>query len=91
MAGIASVEAPKRKEAPKQLHHLEIHPRLGGGHVIQHHYTSYQHEPEHHSFDDGAAAMKHIAKHAGLPHPQLDEQEDSEPQPLYEHETRKKA
>jgi hypothetical protein len=80
--GIAIAESTKAKKSPKVLDHLEIHPRLGGGHIIEHHYTGYQHEKESHKFseDQGERAMKHIAKHAGLPHPELEEQGGSEPE-----------
>ena len=67
MAGISVAESGTHKKAPKVLDHMEIHPRLGGGHVISHHYTNYQHDAESHEFTDGHEALKHIAKHAGLP------------------------
>jgi hypothetical protein len=63
---------------------MEIAPRLGGGHIITHHYTSYQHEPKSHEFteDEGHEALAHIAKHAGLPHEKVEEQKESEPEPF---------
>lgn len=84
MDGISVAESSKAKKTPKVLHHLEIHPKMGGGHIVTHHYTSYQHQPKEHHFeaDDGDSAMHHIAKHAGLPHPMIDEQEESHSEPF---------
>ena len=81
MAEMAMAEGIRHKRTPKVLSHIEIKPKMGGGHIITHHYTSYQHEPKPHNFgpDDGERAMKHIAKHAGLPHPEIAEHEGSEP------------
>lgn len=87
MAGtISAVGVKAPKSTPKVLKRMEIEPKLGGGHIITHHYSSYQHEPKAHSFgkDDGERAMAHIAKHAGL---QIEEQGDSEPQPHWEKES----
>lgn len=86
MEGISVAESSRAKKAPKVLRKMEIEPRLGGGHIITHHYTSYQHEPKTHEFEDheGHEAMAHIAKHAGLPHPKLEEQGESEPEPVDE-------
>jgi hypothetical protein len=72
-----SVESSGKKAA-KVLKHIEIHPQLGGGVNIQHHYTSYQHEPRSYKFgaDEGARAMAHIARHAGLV---IGEQDGSQP------------
>lgn len=83
MDGISVAESHKAKRQPKVLRRMEIEPRLGGGHIITHHYTSYQHEPKAHEFakDEGEEAMQHIAQHAGLPHPKLEEQGGSEPEP----------
>jgi len=84
MEGISIASSSRAKKTPKVLKRMEIEPRLGGGHVITHHYTSYQHDSEPHEFDgdEGEKAMKHIAKHAGLPHPKLEEQGGSEPDPI---------
>lgn len=79
MEGISVASSSKAKRTPKVLKRMEIEPRLGGGHVITHHYTSYQHDPEPHEFkkNEGGKAMAHIAKHAGL-----EEQGGSEPDPI---------
>lgn len=73
MAGIAVAETSKPKKGAKVLAHLELHPKMGGGHIVKHVYTSYQHEPkEVHFNEDGKAQggehiVSHLAKHAGLP------------------------
>lgn len=70
---IQSAETSKPKRAPKALSHLEIHPRLGGGHVVKHVYTGYEHPSKEYQFNkDGVAKggeniSSHLAKHAGLP------------------------
>jgi hypothetical protein len=70
---IQVAETSKAKRAPKALSHLEIHPKLGGGHVVKHVYTGYSHEPKEYQFNkDGIAKggehiADHLAKHAGLP------------------------
>lgn len=83
MEGIAVAQSAKAKKTPKVLERMEIKPKLGGGHIITHHYSGYQHEPKAHSFgkDDGEKAMAHIAKHAGL-----EEQGGSEPEPHWKHD-----
>ena len=70
MAGIVAAESVKSKRGPKVLQHLEIHPQLGGGHIVKHVYDGYEHEAKPYQFgkDEGERAMKHIARHAGLPH-----------------------
>lgn len=81
--GISVAESNRAKKAPKRLHHIEIHPQLGGGHIVAHHHTSYEHPPEEHFFKngDGHRAIAHIAKHAGLPHEEIGEEEGSKPEP----------
>jgi hypothetical protein len=71
MPGIAVAESP-RKSRPKVLAHIEIHPVMGGGHIVKHVYTSYEHEPKEVKFNDegksqgGEHIMSHLVKHAGL-------------------------
>jgi hypothetical protein len=75
MAGIAIAEAKERKQ-PKVLAHIEIHPQLGGGHILKHVYEGYQHEPVQVQFDEdgmregkganGEHIIRHLMKHAGL-------------------------
>lgn len=72
MAGIAMAESTK-KSSPKVLDHLEIHPQLGGGHIVKHVYASYEHPSKDYKFnEDGKAKggehiVAHLEKHAGLP------------------------
>ena len=58
-----------RRKPPKELDHLRIREGEDGGHIIEHHFTSSEHEPEHHPFGKGqhAEVHKHIAKHMNLP------------------------
>jgi hypothetical protein len=92
MAQIQVAEASKPKAQPKVLDHLEIHAKLGGGHIVKHAYTSYQHDPKEVHFDEdgrregkggGEHIVAHIVKHAGLPamdeegeEPEQEEEED---------------
>jgi hypothetical protein len=70
---VTVAESSKSKKPPKVLSHLEIHPRMGGGHIVKHVYSSYEHpSKEVHFNEDGKAKggehiMSHLAKHAGLP------------------------
>ena len=70
---IQIAETSKPKRAPKALSHLEIHPRLGGGHVVKHVYTGYSNDPKEYQFNKEGVAKggehigDHLAKHAGLP------------------------
>ena len=73
MPGVTVVEGKVpgkgQRTGPKVLAHIEIHPKMGGGHMVKHVYSGYQHEPKEYSFkkDEGERAMAHIARHAGLP------------------------
>lgn len=73
MAAIQVAEAKRPKSTPKTLSHLEIHPQLGGGHVVKHVYSGYQHEAKEVKFNaegvakGGEHITSHLAKHAGLP------------------------
>lgn len=72
MAVIAA-ETTKPKPRAKVLAHLEIHPQLGGGHIVKHVYSSYEHEPKEVKFNEdgksqgGEHIEAHLRKHAGLP------------------------
>lgn len=77
MAGIQVAESTKSRRGPKAIAHLEIHPKLGGGHVVKHVYSNggageYREPKEHHFNEEGIARggehiTAHLAKHAGLP------------------------
>ncbi len=76
MAEPQIAEARKPKSQPKVLDHMEIHAKLGGGNIVRHVYTSYQHEPMEVHFDEngkrqgkggGENIVAHLIKHGGLP------------------------
>jgi hypothetical protein len=72
MAGIAMAESTK-KRTPKTLDHLEIHAQLGGGHIVKHVYTGYEHDSKDVKFNEegktqgGEHIQSHLDKNAGLP------------------------
>lgn len=69
MAGaLVAAEGRAPKKGPKVLSHIEIHPRMGGGHQIKHVYEGYQHEPRTYEFeeDEGDRAAAHIVRHTGI-------------------------
>lgn len=72
MCGIATAESKKSPKSQKVLAHLEIHPQLGGGHIVKHVYSGYHHEPKEVKFNEdgksrgGEHIVAHLAKHAGL-------------------------
>ncbi|HUD64702.1 MAG TPA: hypothetical protein VMQ17_08995 [Candidatus Sulfotelmatobacter sp.] len=76
--------SPKERKPPKVLDHLRVYPQQGEGegHLIEHHFTHYEHQPERHVFasEDGAAALAHIAQHAGINTEKLDLEHESEPE-----------
>ena len=80
MPPIQSAEAHKPKQGPKTLKRLEIESQLGGGHVVRHVYTDYAHDPKEVKFNKegksqgGEHIVAHLAKHAGLPQPDEDEE-----------------
>jgi hypothetical protein len=69
MAGIVAASAKPPKVGPKVLSHIEIHPKLGGGHIVKHVFSGYQHDPREFQFgaDEGDRAAAHIARHTNLP------------------------
>lgn len=70
---VAESSTPKRQAQPKALDHVEIHPKLDGGHIVRHVYHGFGHEPKDVHFNkDGKAKggehiAQHLAKHANLP------------------------
>ena len=73
MSGIAVAESNKPKKSPKVLAHLELHPQLGGGHIVKHVYEGYDHDPMPVKFNKAGVAkggehiIAHLVKHGGLP------------------------
>lgn len=70
----------------KILHELRIRRSRDGGHEIEHRHDE-AHDPELHRFRRSGQAVQHVLSQIdklepkGLPHPELEEQEASEPQP----------
>lgn len=70
---VAESNTTKAKRSKKVVDHIEIHPQLGGGHVVKHVYTDYSHEPRSVPFNKdgvsqgGETINAHLVKHAGLP------------------------
>lgn len=62
-----------KKRSPKTVDHLELHAQLGGGHVVKHVYTGYEHQSKEVKFNaagksqGGEHIQRHLTKHAGLP------------------------
>jgi hypothetical protein len=67
-------EATTKKPA-KKLDHMRIHKGQDGGHIVEHHFSGYEHQPERFPFGDteGAAMMEHVAQHAGVKMQEPDE------------------
>lgn len=63
---LAEPTAPKRKT--KVLDHIRLTPAENGGVSAEHHFTSYEHQPETHVFASGQQKelMAHLSKHLGL-------------------------
>jgi hypothetical protein len=71
---VAESATPKKKAAGrKTVDHLELHPKMGGGHIVKHVYTGYEHEPKEVHFNEsgksqgGEHVLSHLIKHGGLP------------------------
>ena len=41
MANTVVAESSKARKTPKVLHHLEVHPEMGGGVRVEHHYAGF--------------------------------------------------
>lgn len=69
---IQVAESTKKPRGKKVLSHIEIHPKLGGGHMVRHVYHGFGHEPTEYEFNGqgitqgGTSIQSHLAKHAGL-------------------------
>jgi len=64
----------------KRVHHLEIHPHMGGGVVVQHHYhqdgmTMTPAKHHHFAAHEAEDFHAHIAQHTGMGHPMETEAE----------------
>jgi hypothetical protein len=56
------------RKPPKVLEDIRIKKGENGGHVIEHHFTSYEHKPEVYPFGagQGKEAAAHLNEHMGM-------------------------
>jgi hypothetical protein len=68
MPSHGAVKEAMRKQPAKVLDHLRVREAENGGHIVEHHFTSMEHEPEHHAFGEGEgkAMLAHVGKHMGV-------------------------
>ncbi|SRR6266566_6636063 len=78
-----AVSESTAKKLPKVLDHLRVSRTEDGGHKIEHHYTHPRHKAEIYTFgkDEAERTIKHLLRHAGLPHPKLEIEEQGESEP----------
>jgi hypothetical protein len=80
--------AEKPKTPPKELEHVRLSEAENGGHIAEHHFTSYEHPPEQHVFskaEEGAQkpmlpeghVLHHLAKAMHIPHSVIEAKEES--------------
>ena len=62
------VARARESKEPKVMSHIEVRKADNGGHIVEKHYTSYEHKPERNVFgkDEGAKALDHIAESCGI-------------------------
>lgn len=55
-----------QKAGPPKLAHIRIEPADGGGHVVEHHFENYVHEPKRYVFGagEGQELLDHIEEAA---------------------------
>lgn len=66
----------KSRSPKKELDHVQIQEGENGGHVVTHHFKSYEHKPEVHAFGPMKTVLElpqghplqHIAKALGMSH-----------------------
>jgi len=70
------------RKAPKVLDHLRVYQGADGGHIVERHFTHYEHQPEKQPFgeDEGPKAISYIAQHAHIDTKGLDLENESEPE-----------
>lgn len=79
--GQPAIEHEGRKRKPKkEIDHLVVRHAENGGHIVEHHHTSMEHEPEHHAFgpSEGEDMLAHVAHHMKI---SLDEPVEESEQP----------
>lgn len=81
-----AMEAERPKKIKKEIEHVRVTEGENGGHIVEHHHTSYEHPPESHVFGehDGEGVelpkghvLQHIAKVMHIPHSVVEEKEES--------------
>jgi hypothetical protein len=90
MTHIAHGGMDPRKEAkpmkpPKELEHLRVSEAENGGHMVEHHFTSFEHPAEQNVFSPSEEEvelpkghiLQHIAEHMHIPHSVVEEHEES--------------
>jgi hypothetical protein len=67
----------KDRKPPKVLEHVRVYPGEEGGHIIEHHFSSYEHPPERYPFgqNEGNEAVAHLAEHMKITHDMKSEPE----------------
>jgi len=83
--GMNPRETAAPKPPKKELEHIRITEAENGGHIAEHHHTSYEHPPESHVFAKSAvkapvhegSLFHHLAKHMGIPHSVVEAKEES--------------
>lgn len=87
MAKVLSVESQtpaKQAKARKTLASISIEPKMGGGHIIRHHYQGYEHQPKDYHISaegktqGGKSWVEHLQQHAGLPEVESGAEEEAE-------------
>lgn len=67
MASHGAAKDGMRKGA-KTIDHLRVRMAENGGHVVEHHFTSMEHQPEQHVFGAGQhkEMLAHVAQHMNV-------------------------
>jgi hypothetical protein len=68
--------AEKPKMPKKEFESMKLMTAENGGHIAEHHFTSFEHAPEQHVFAEPegkqpvveGSLLHHVAKHMGIPH-----------------------
>ena len=70
----------RAKKPPKVFKSMVLKHAENGGHIAEHHFENYEHEPEPHVFgkDEGHKLLAHVAKHMGIEHGEPDGDEEDE-------------
>lgn len=63
----------RERKPPKVLEGIMVKPGENGGHIAEHHFTSYEHPHESHVFgeSEGNELIDHLSKHLNIKHDML--------------------